>query len=526
MRLPSSLIPDPDSSFLFRKSPKRVAYVISALVIISVCFVGLKFWPSEIINILEPEPPTGDYGWVFNPETGELEYVQIPSTTFYHFANATPVNDTYNGIDISSLLIGNNTPIFTEGTYYGIGTTTFEPTIGVTKEGNLYMTSWGTGSGGATAIIKCTNMLTMTNASEYSCTDVGPPWVPNSNDPYLYVDLWTDALMKFDMHVLSGMTVEFSENEGASWRGPTAITWPYTLQDHQTIASSPYPCQQVLNCYDTTYVFCVNGNYPAPLCSTSFDGGLTWSPENEGAPSGCDSGGLTGHIIGSNNGNFYRGNPSCDGSGYSVYRSTNGGFTWTEHVLPTESTGTADTWNFEEVAVATDDEDNVHASWIGIDNLLYYSYSLDQGGSWSDPIMVAPPGVDGTGFVAIAAGSAGKVALGYIGTTNDADGNSTWNGYLTVMTDSFGQYPLITSTAVNAIDDPLDSQKDDCGYDRCGGFGDFIDIVIDESGRPWFGLSHNDAGDIGIFATTAEGPSLRGETVPLQLLPLGGPITL
>ena len=136
----------------------------------------------------------------------------------------------------------------------------------------------------------------------------------------------------------------------------------------------------------------------------------------------------------------------------------------------------------EEVAVATDDEDNVHASWIGIDNLLYYSYSLDQGGSWSDPIMVAPPGVDGTGFVAIAAGSAGKVALGYIGTTNDADGNSTWNGYLTVMTDSFGQYPLITSTAVNAIDDPLDSQKDDCGYDRCGGFGDFIDIVIDESG--------------------------------------------
>ena len=140
--------------------------------------------------------------------------------------------------------------------------------------------------------------------------------------------------------------------------------------------------------------------------------------------------------------------------------------------------------------------------------------------------MVAPPGVDGTGFVAIAAGSAGKVALGYIGTTNDADGNSTWNGYLTVMTDSFSQYPLITSTAVNAIDDPLDSQKDDCGYDRCGGFGDFIDIVIDESGRPWFGLSHNDAGDIGIFATTAEGPSLRGETVPLQLLPLGGPITL
>ena len=36
----------------------------------------------------------------------------------------------------------------------------------------------------------------------------------------------------------------------------------------------------------------------------------------------------------------------CSGSGYSIYRSTNGGLTWTEHPLPTEESGTADTWNF------------------------------------------------------------------------------------------------------------------------------------------------------------------------------------
>ena len=33
------------------------------------------------------------------------------------------------------------------GTYYGIGMTTFEPTIGVTSLDNLYMTSWGNGTG-------------------------------------------------------------------------------------------------------------------------------------------------------------------------------------------------------------------------------------------------------------------------------------------------------------------------------------------------------------------------------------------
>ena len=443
----------------------------------------------------------------------------LPITTYYHFDGARNASEYYE-MNGTSVLYGNNIPIYSYGTYYGIGTTTFEPTIGVTLQDNVYMTSWGTGSGGATAIIQCTNLVTMTNISDYNCTDVGPPFVPNSNDPYLYVDLWTDALMKFDMHALTGMTVEFSTNEGDSWRGPTAITWPYTVQDHQTITSAPYPAYG----YDTTYVFCVNGNFPAPLCSSSFDSGVTWTPEQQGAPPGCNSGGLTGHLAGSGDGNFYRGNPSCSGAGYSVYRSTNGGLDWTEHILPTETSGQADTWNFEEVAVAADDSDNVHAAWIGLDNLPYYSYSQDEGDTWSDPIMIAPPGVNGTGFITLTAGSEGRMAAGYIGTTN---GGSTWNGYMSVVTDAFHDNSLITTVAVNMPDDPLENAKEDCGYDRCGGFGDFIDIVVDQYGRPWFGLAHNPSGETGILATFAHGPSLRGDTVEgLAPLPLGGPTTL
>ena len=138
--------------------------------------------------------------------------------------------------------------------------------------------------------------------------------------------------------------------------------------------------------------------------------------------------------------------------------------------------------------------------------------------------MVAPPGVNGTGFPTIAAGSSGRVAMGYIGTTN---GGSTWNGYMTTMTDSFNENPLLTTVVVNTPEDPLDNEKSDCGYDRCGGFGDFIDIVIDQYGRPWFGLAHNPGGEIGIFGTFTEGPSLRGEGIEaLPPLPLGGPSTL
>ena len=67
--------------------------------------------------------------------------------------------------------------------------------------------------------------------------------------------------------------------------------------------------------------------------------------------------------------------------------------------LPTAESGTADTWNAEEAQVAVDDDDNVHAMWMGSDNMPYYAYSLDEGNTWSDAMMIAPPtDLVGTGF--------------------------------------------------------------------------------------------------------------------------------
>ena len=55
---------------------------------------------------------------------------------------------------------------------------------------------------------------------------------------------------------------------------------------------------------------------------------------------------------------------------------------------------------------------------------------------WSAPMMVAPPtNISGTGFPVITAGVIGKVALGYVGDS----GNDTWNGYMTIITDAFGE---------------------------------------------------------------------------------------
>ena len=59
--------------------------------------------------------------------------------------------------------------------------------------------------------------------------------------------------------------------------------------------------------HETLWVFCINGNFPALCVLKAQDGGLTWGPELPGAPVDCQSGGLSAHLIGADNGNFYRG---------------------------------------------------------------------------------------------------------------------------------------------------------------------------------------------------------------------------
>ena len=114
------------------------------------------------------------------------------------------------------------------------------------------MTSWGNGPLGSTAIVQCSGLIGMTNLSDYSCEDTYDPLlpVPNSNDPYVYVDKWTDRIMKFDMHALLGMTVEWSDNEGPLGRH---LLWLRTFALSKIIKRLLLPpilqlCTQQLGC--------------------------------------------------------------------------------------------------------------------------------------------------------------------------------------------------------------------------------------------------------------------------------------
>ena len=230
------------------------------------------------------------------------------TTTWYHYAgsvnNSTAINASGAVIGYEHL-VGNSTPFPAIGTYYGIGDTTFEPTIGVTSTGGIHFSSFG-GSGTGTMVYTSMDQgQTWTNMGPFNpiLPDIGQ--VPSSNDPYIYVDKWTDRVIKFDMHALTAMFVEFSDDDGQTWSIPFSAEGYYSPQDHQSIAST-LDVDGIAS-YETIYVFCINTGSSAagPQCSRSMNGGMVWDIQRPGYPIGTPQcSGLHGHLAGSNDGNF------------------------------------------------------------------------------------------------------------------------------------------------------------------------------------------------------------------------------
>ena len=90
----------------------------------------------------------------------------LDGRTWYHYPGGI------NAMNNTSALGGENIPFYSTSSYYSIGMSTFEPTMGITSSGNLYITSWGNGNAGSTAIVQCSNMVEMTSIADYTCQDV------------------------------------------------------------------------------------------------------------------------------------------------------------------------------------------------------------------------------------------------------------------------------------------------------------------------------------------------------------------
>jgi PKD repeat protein len=294
----------------------------------------------------------------------------------------------------------------------------------------------------------------------------------------------------------------------AAWT-PAQINPPDGSNDHETVGAGPYPAalSNLVNSLNKGHAvyYCgqaavgTNAN-SGGFCSRSDDGGLNFGksiPVNVDAVTtpNCAAA-IHGHVKVAPDGTVYLPNGLC-GGGQAVFVSTNGGTTWTGHVIPgsTQMAPAILPATFDvsdpQVGIATDG--TVYFAYTGLvqggnstDDHVFVAVSHDQGNNWSTPFDVgASQGIKNAVFAAAVAGDPQRAAVAFIGTTTSGDHQSasfhgTWFGFVAHTYDG-GQ----TWTTVNASDGPV--QRNACiwnsgGNNTCRNLLDFIDINMDEKG--------------------------------------------
>jgi len=180
-------------------------------------------------------------------------------------------------------------------------------------------------------------------------------------------------------------------------------------------------------------------------CGRSLDGGITWSASGEPAYQGYDQaagglcGGLTGHLAADPEGRIFLPKGHCGHPWISI--SADDGTTWTRVQVSTMTS------MYTHTSVASDSAGNLYYVWIGDNQLPYLATSTDHGLTWSQPTMVAPPGVAQVNFPVIDAGDPGNVAISFPSTTT-TDKSRAWDQTVVVSTDALdGAAPVSAAAA-------------------------------------------------------------------------------
>jgi PKD repeat protein len=363
----------------------------------------------------------------------------------------------------------------------GIGGSAGEPSIGVGRLGAQHIPN-------AAMYIAGLEVLRMTRdeclSDSRQETDL---WVdktaPNNGlatlDPILFTDFRTGRTFASQLGPKCSL-MSFSDNDGESWT-PSQGCGINAGVDHQSVGGGPFPASDPLGGIgysDATY-YC-SQDAAIAQCALSRDGGLTFGPAIP-IYNITQCGGIHGHVKVAPDGTAYVPNKNCQGlQGVAV--STDAGLTWTVRTVPGSASG----------------ETDPHMD-IGPDNKVYFGFSagstfvatsIDHGQTWSAPIdLGAVFGIENSVFPEVVAGSNGRAAVAFLGTTGTGPvyGTDTtlpveWHLYVATTYDGGLSWTTVDATP----DDPVQrgaicTQGTTCSTGR--NLLDFNDMVIDDEGR-------------------------------------------
>ena len=423
-----------------------------------------------------------------------------------------------------------------------IGRDAAEPTVGIDKDGVAFMAA------GAFDAIPDNPITNLARTEIKRSDDGGETWQtvqftlpgdaasvpPTTLDPYVYVDEDTGRVFTPDLYLACNY-LQYSDDKGESWtQSPVACGQP-GLNDHQTIVTGPVPeGEPDLGIYPNYVYYCFNRIADAS-CGRSLDGGLTWLPA--GQPAFAEAvktddgtqvcGSLHGHIVTDNRGRLYLPKGHCGFPWLAI--SEDGAQTW-RRVQVSDKWSSAST----HLAVDVDTDGTVYFLWwTAEDRLPLLAHSKDGGNTWSEPVLVAPPGVEEVNFPTIDAGKPGQVAISFPGTRADVGdpdvdaASRPWNYYVMTSLNADTARPLFVSTTAQPVGDPI--HRGNCGPGRCAGMFDFIDVEFAPSGEIWAAATDTCTAEAecntaaGSSAPSAEGVAIRQLSGPGLAAPVAPP---
>ncbi|MDX6214418.1 MAG: hypothetical protein QOG99_2 [Frankiales bacterium] len=391
-----------------------------------------------------------------------------------------------------------------------IGRKAAEPTLGVTKQGNAFVTAADfDGLSPATP----RTLIYSSSDGDKSWHNVSPlvagqPTPPTTADPYLYVDPDTGRIFNDDLTAACSF-LQWSDDEGKTWQAGNPLACESPVDDHQTVVTGKPIGGLTTTGYPKIVYYCVN-KVADVQCARSLDGGRTFlftgsypflgvdagSAEGGGGLQVCGS--LHGHIITDPDGRLFLPKGHCGNAWVAI--SADGGSTWTDvrvNKMPVAS---------HQTSIASDSAGNLYYVWFGADDLLpYLSVSRDHGMHWGPAYLVAPPGVAAVNYPSIDAQDPGHIAISFPGSTaREATAARPWNYYVEVSTNALAHPPVFHSSTIQTPKDPI--HRGPC-LDRCAGMYDFIDVVIAPKSKALWAAAVDTCTSVKCIAAT--GPTLK-----------------
>ena len=382
--------------------------------------------------------------------------------------------------------------------------------------------NWATGvanfqSGLQTLFITFNDSCPANGLSSVWANRAAPTSIAVDSDPMGFTDRgFTDVLGSHsrvfagELTLLSPDTCKtsYTDDDGLTWI-PSQGSGIASGVDHQSIGSgiyhAPIPPRPPGTVYPYAVYYC-SQDIAAAFCSRSDDGGLTFGAS---VPiySLLNCGGLHGHVkVSPVDGTVYVPNPACNSQALVV--STDNGATWTIRNTPIPTPGGSGVGS--DPAVGVDSNGRVYMLGAANGSVAAVATSDDLGVTWQNVFDVSSQfGLNQIAFPAAVAGSAGRAAVAFYGSTGTGDSNAAdyagvWHLYVAHTFDG-GQHWTATDATPNA---PMQRG----GLLRGGGANitrnllDFFDITIDKDGRVLVGYVNGcEGGNCAQASPTATG---------------------